>query len=46
MIVEVYESLKRLNRELKQLYVNEKQMLANLEKIRNNPSEALVAILR
>jgi len=46
MIVEVYESLKRLNRELKQLYVNEKQMLANLEKIRNNPSEVLVAILR
>lgn len=46
MISEVYESFKRVNRELKQLSVNETRMAQNLEYVRKSPTEALVAILR
>lgn len=46
MISQVYESLKRLNKELEQLSVITENIWKNLEKIRKNPSEALVAILR
>jgi hypothetical protein len=46
MITEVFESLSRANRALWSLSVNEDKISENLKKIRNNPSEALVAILR
>jgi adenylosuccinate lyase len=46
MIAETYESFVRFNKSLKTLSVNEDRMAANLEPVRKNPSEALVAILR
>lgn len=46
MMVEVYESFSRFNRSLTQLSVNEDKMAANLQPVRDNPSEAMVAILR
>lgn len=46
MIVEVYESFVRLNKALSQLSVNEDKMAENLVPVRNNPSEAMVAILK
>ncbi len=46
MMVGCYESFDRLNKALVNLSVNEDKMSANLQKIRDNPSEAMVAILR
>jgi len=46
MMVETYESFKRMNRALGQLSINEDIMAKNLEKVRNNTSEAMTAILR
>jgi adenylosuccinate lyase len=46
MISEMFESFVRANKALETLSVNEERMAENLLKIRNNPSEALVAILR
>lgn len=46
MIAETLESFVRANKSLKTLSVNEDKMSDNLQKIRDNPSEALVAILR
>lgn len=46
MMVEVYESFDRLNRALPNLSVNVDRVEANLMAVRNNPSEAMVAILR
>jgi adenylosuccinate lyase len=46
MMVEVYESCVRLDKALSQLSVNEDRMSSNLQEVRDNPSEAMVAILR
>ncbi len=46
MMAETYESFLRLNRALGQLSINEDVMAKNLERVRKNPSEAMVAILR
>ncbi len=46
MMAETYESFVRLNKSLGQLSVNEDVVAKNLEAVRNNPSEAMVAILR
>ncbi len=46
MISEIYESLKRISRELKQLHVNRDNVEANLNNVRLKPAEPLVAILR
>lgn len=46
MMAQTYESFKRLSRALDQLSVNEDRMAANLQSVRDNPSEAMVAILR
>jgi len=46
MMVETYEAFCRLNKALAQLSVNEDKMAENLQPIRDNPSEAMVAILR
>lgn len=46
MIVETYEAFSRLNKALPQLSLNEDKMAANLLRVRNNPNEAMVAILR
>ncbi|MBI2632227.1 hypothetical protein HYW75_04440, partial [Candidatus Pacearchaeota archaeon] len=46
MITEIYESLIRLNKAIPQLRVNEENLKRNLIPVRNNPSEAMVAILR
>lgn len=46
MMVETYETFSRLNKSLGQLSVNEDRIAKNLEPVRNNPSEAMVAILR
>ncbi|MBI2106009.1 hypothetical protein HYT56_04200 [Candidatus Woesearchaeota archaeon] len=46
MMAETYESFVRLNKILPQLSINEDVMERNLEPIRRNPSEAMVAILR
>ncbi len=46
MMAETYESFVRLNRVLKQLSINEDIMARNLERVRKNPGEAMVAILR
>jgi len=46
MMVEIYESFSRINKALDQLSINEDVMTKNLEPVRNNPSEAMVAILR
>ena len=46
MMAETYESFVRLNKILGQLSINEDVMERNLEPVRKNPSEAMVAILR
>lgn len=46
MISATFESFSRTSRALDSLSVNEDRMSENLQKIRDNPSEALVAILR
>ncbi|MGV8141127.1 MAG: lyase family protein [Candidatus Woesearchaeota archaeon] len=46
MMAQTYESFDRMNRALKTLSINEDKMAANLMPIRQNPGEALVAILR
>ena len=46
MMAETYESFLRMNKALGQLSINEDVMATNLEGVRENPSEAMVAILR
>ncbi|MDR2190153.1 MAG: hypothetical protein LBP53_02995 [Candidatus Peribacteria bacterium] len=46
IILEVYESFVRASRALDTLSINKDKMEENLKSVRNNPSEALVAILR
>jgi adenylosuccinate lyase len=46
MMAEVYESCVRLNKTLSQLSLNTDRIEANLRPVRENPSEAMVAILR
>lgn len=46
MMAETYESFLRMNKALGQLSINEDIMAKNLERVRENPSEAMVAILR
>ena len=46
MMTETYESFVRFNKALRQLSLNEDVIAKNLEKVRRNPSEAMVAILR
>jgi adenylosuccinate lyase len=46
MITSTYEAFRRLGKTLKTLSVNEDRMAANLEPVRENPSEAMTAILR
>ena len=46
MMVQTYEAFQRLNKSLDQLSINEETLAANLEPVRKNPSEAMVAILR
>ena len=46
MITEIYESFSRANKALNTLSINEDVMERSLQSVRNNPSEALVAILR
>ena len=46
MMVETYESFMRMNKALEQLSINEDVMVKNLERVRKNPGEAMVAILR
>jgi len=46
MMTETYESFARLNKSLGQLSINEDVVARNLEVVRDNPSEAMVAILR
>lgn len=46
MMVEVLETFSRVNKALTQLSVNEDRLKRNLNHVRNNPSEAMTAILR
>lgn len=46
LMAKLYESFCRVNRELPQLSVNLDKMSANLQPVRENPSEAMTAILR
>ncbi len=46
MMVEIYESFIRMNKTLNQLSINEDKIAENLKPVRNNPSEALGAILK
>lgn len=46
MMAETYESFIRINKALGQLSINEDMVSNNLEPVRRNPSEAMVAILR
>ena len=46
MMAEVYESFGRLSKTLDQLSINEDSLARNLELVRKNPSEAMVAMLR
>jgi adenylosuccinate lyase len=46
MITQVFESFNRANRALDTLSINEDKMAENLKDVRDNPSEAMVAILR
>jgi len=46
MMAEVYEPLLRLNKALQQLSINHDRMTENLIPVRDNPGEAMVAILR
>lgn len=46
MMTEVYESFSRLNKALEQLSFNEDRLEKNLSYVRDNPSEAMVTILR
>jgi adenylosuccinate lyase len=46
MMTQTYESFSRLNKSLDNLSINEDVIARNLLKVRDNPSEAMVAILR
>ncbi len=46
MMVETYEAFRRLGKALPNLSINEDSIARNLQYVRNNPSEAMVAILR
>lgn len=46
MVAETYESFSRANKALKTLSINKDRMKINLKFIRENPTEAMVAILR
>jgi len=46
MLAQSYESFSRLSKALTQLSINEDRLEANLQSVRDNPSEAIVAILR
>jgi adenylosuccinate lyase len=46
MMAETYEAFSRLNKALPQLSINEDKIAKNLMSVRNNPSEAMTAILR
>ena len=46
MMAEVYESFSRFNKAIKELSFNEDRLQQNLQRVRNNPSEAMVTILR
>ncbi len=46
MMTETYESFTRINKALGQLSLNEDIMAKNLQPVRENPSEAMTAILR
>jgi len=46
MMAQAFEAFRRLNKALPQLSINEDRMAANLQPVRDNPSEAMVAILR
>ena len=46
MMVQTHESFLRLNKSLEQLSVNEDRVAENLQSVRENPSEAMVSILR
>ncbi len=46
MMAQAYESFARLGKSLKQFSINEDRLAVNLEPVRNNPSEAMTAILR
>lgn len=46
MMVETYEAFHRLNKALPQLSLNDDKISEHLSRVRENPSEALVAILR
>jgi len=46
MMTQVYEAFLRLNKALSQLSINTDRMERNLQPVRDNPSEAMVAILR
>ena len=46
MMVQAYESLCRVSKELGQLSVNQDRVAANLESVRTFPSEAMVAVMR
>ncbi len=46
MMTETYESFVRLNKALGQLSINEDVIERNLQAVRDNPSEAMVSILR
>ena len=45
-MVQTHESFLRLNKSLEQLSVNEDRVAENLQSVRENPSEAMVSILR
>ena len=46
MMVELYESFARTSKVLDKLSINEDKIAENLQKVRDNPSEAMVTILR
>jgi adenylosuccinate lyase len=46
MMAETYESFLRLNKALPNLSFNEDRLLQNMQPVKDNPSEAMVAILR
>jgi len=46
MMVETYESFVRTNKGLKTLFVNKESLEKNLIPVRENPTEAMIAILR
>jgi len=46
MMVETYEAFTRLNKSLPRLSINQDKIEQNLQSVRDNPGEAMVAILR